>query len=219
MLPGRIGLIALVLLAACDSGSGSFGGLGLFQGAPEKAVVAGKSVVIAGPPGYCVDTTATRDDATGAFVLLGSCASIANSAVARSPNIPGVLTASVSGTSGSAIANSLDLLESFFTSQSGRAALARDGRAGSVRILQTRRQSGAFYIHVRDTSKNAMAGTSRDYWRGLFDVNGRIVTVSVVGFEGKPMSNAAGLATLDAFAARIRSENAAGLPSTLSATL
>ena len=196
--------LGLSLAAACTDGAGGFGFL---QPAPEKVVVAGKSVVIAGPPGYCVDTTATRDSTTGAFVLLGSCASIANTAVARAPTTPGMLTASVSGTSGSAISASLGQLEAFFTSEAGRAALARDGRASSVRILQTRRKGQAFYIHVRDKSENAIQGLSQDYWRGLFDVQGRIVTVSVVGFDHKPMSDATGLATLNAFAARIRTEN------------
>ena len=95
----------------------------------------------------------------------------------------------------------------FFTSEPGRAALARDGNTGSVRILDTRSKGNAFYIHLRDTSENNNQGISQDYWRGLFDVRGRIVTVSVVGFERKPMSSAVGLATLDAFAKRIRAEN------------
>lgn len=204
---GVIGLAAL-LLAACAGGPDvSMGGLGFLRGAPEKVVVAGKSVVIAGPQGYCIDTTATRSSDTGAFVLLGSCASISNSPRAPTPRTPGLLTASVSGTSGAAIGSSLDRLQAFFTSTSGRAALARDGNTASVKILETRRQGEAFYIHARDTSSNSIAGISQDYWRGLFDVRGRIVTVSVVGFETRPMSDAIGLATLDAFAARIKAEN------------
>lgn len=198
------GFMCLVL-AGCEAGSGT----GLFRKAPEKVVVAGKSVVIAGPPGYCVDSAATRDTATGAFVLLGSCASIANSVQMPSPSTPGLLTASVSGASGLAIRTSLDRLEIFFTSEAGRAALARDGHAASVQILQTRRKGDAFYLHVRDTSNVTNRSISQDYWRGLFDVRGRIVTVSVVGFARRPMSNATGLATLDAFAKRILAENAA----------
>lgn len=195
--------LALLVVTGCETTGIGFPGNG-----PEKVVVAGKSVVIAGPPGYCVDSTATRNSASGAFVLLGSCASISNNAQVPVLGTPGLLTASVSGAGGSAISASLDQLEAFFASDAGRAALARDGRAASVKILATRRRGKSFYVHARDTSGSTKGGISQDYWRGLFDVRGRIVTVSVVGFERKPMSNALGLATLDAFATRIRTENA-----------
>ncbi len=211
MLPFRRAFLvgAMGFLAACVGGPGvGMGALG-FARAPERVVVASKSIVIAGPRGYCVDRSATRDRADGAFVLLGSCASIANNARAAAPRIPGVLTASVSDRSGADISASLDELEAFFNSTEGRAALAHDGQAGSITILSTRRRKGAFYLHVRDDSENRVASLAPIYWRGLFDVRGRIVTVTVTGFKDRPMSAAVGLATLNAFAARIRRENAA----------
>ena len=200
-------------LAACSTGPqvGMGSGGAFMRRAPEKIAVAQESVVIAGPPGFCVDLTATRDSKAGAFVLLGSCASIANNAKIAAPRTPGVLTASVSAESGSRIATSVSRLDAFFKSESGRAALARDGQAESVRILATRKRGDAFYIRARDTSRNAVPGISQEYWRGLFNVEGRIVTVSVVGFKNKPMSQTDGLAMLDAFAAKIRSENVSRL--------
>ncbi len=100
----------------------------------------------------------------------------------------------------------LDQMAGFLSSVSGRAALARDGRAASVQVLQTLREGGAVFIHVRDSSDNPMGGVENEYWRGLFDVNGRLVTVSVVGFADRPLSRDTGLATLRAFYARIRAE-------------
>lgn len=212
MSVSRLPVMFLALLAATacvqdPDVSKANGTFGFLRGAPEKVVVAGKSVVIAGPPGYCVNSSATRNSESGAFVLLGSCASIANSARATAPQSPGLLTASISGASGATIGDSLDRLEAFFRSDSGRAALARDGTTDSVRILRAHQQDDAFYIHARDTSAGGVNGISQDYWRGLFDINGRIVTVSVVGFKARPMSDENGLSTLDAFAARIRAEN------------
>jgi len=200
---------AMGFLVACEGGPDVGMGAISFARAPERVVVASKSIVIAGPRGYCVDRTATRDGADGAFVLLGSCASIANNGRAAAPRIPGVMTASVSHQSSADISASLDELEAFFASTEGRAALARDGQAGSITILSTRRKNGAFYLHVRDDSENRVVSLAPIYWRGLFDVRGRIVTVTVTGFKDRPMSAAVGLATLNAFAARIRRENAA----------
>ena len=62
-------------------------------------------------------------------------------------------------------------------------------------------------MHARDSSANPIESLSSDYWRGLFDVHGRIVTVTVVGFKGRPLSEKVGMDTLNAFAARILNEN------------
>jgi hypothetical protein len=175
--------------------------------APPKITVAGKSVVIAGPAGYCVEPSASRDTGDGAFVLMGSCASISNNVRAPAPKLPALLTASVSSASFSQIATSQNRLEIFFRSPAGRAALARDGMAASVRILGTRKTTDVFFVHLRDTSRNLVAGLSQDYWRALFDVSGRLVTISVLGFERSPLSDAQGQLTLADFARRIRSEN------------
>ncbi len=211
MLPFRRAVLisAMGFLVACEGGPDvGMGAIG-FARAPDRVVVASKSIVIVGPRGYCVDRSATRDSVNGAFVLLGSCASIANNGRAAAPRIPGVLTASVSDQSSADISASLDELESFFTSTEGRAALARDGQARSITILSTRRKNGAFYLHVRDDSENRVVSLAPIYWRGLFDVRGRIVTVTVTGFKDRPMSAVVGFATLNAFAARIRRENPA----------
>ncbi|MBV1868689.1 MAG: hypothetical protein KUG69_12415 [Marinosulfonomonas sp.] len=205
----------LLMLAGClagpDVGMG-VGGFGLHARVPEKILVANHSVIIAGPPGFCVDRSATHDTGIGAFVLLGSCASIANNPGAATPNVPGLLTASVSGESGATVGSKPNRLRAFFSSPAGRAALARNGDAASVKILDTRYRDGAFFIHARDTGAGRTKGLATDYWRGLFDVKGRIVTVTLNEFKGKPMSDAAGLATLNAFATRIRLENLSQAP-------
>ena len=71
-------------------------GLGSLNAPPETVTVAGRSVVIGGAPGYCVDRAASRLVGDTPFVLLGSCASIADDARAAAPSQPGVLTAAVS---------------------------------------------------------------------------------------------------------------------------
>jgi len=79
----------------------------------------------------------------------------------------------------------------------GRAALARDGRAASVDILETRRSGETLYLHAIDRSGGPRAA-AEDYWRALFDIDGRFVTVSLVGLTATPISRDEGLATLAA---------------------
>jgi len=197
-------LAAAVLLAACEGVA-----FGPFQTAPQSVQVANNNITIAGPAGYCISSPATRDTDQGAFVLLGSCASLANNAGATAPRIAGALTASVSSESGADIDGALRQLGGFFQSPQGRAALARDGNAASVTVLSARRSRGVLLLKVRDTSPNDVSGLAAEYWRALFDIRDRIVTLSVNAFSSTPMSDADGFATLNGFVARIRQENPA----------
>jgi hypothetical protein len=178
------------------------------RNAPEAIAVAERSVVVAGPPGYCVDQTATRDRPGGAFVLLGSCASIARDASRPHPVRPGVLTVTVSEDTMSTAETGvlLDALRGYFRTEDGRAALSRSGRPDQVEVLETRIDDGALYLHARDASGPAR-GMADDYWRALMRVNERLVTLSVNAYSTAPLSDRAGLSTLDDFASRIRAAN------------
>ena len=202
-LTKRLPIFALLLfLVGCDGVT-----IGLLEPTGNGVRVANGDVTIAGPAGYCVDQSATRDLTGGAFVLLGSCASIANDPRAATPMVAGALTASVSSDSGANIATSIDRLGAFFQSNEGRAALARDGKALSVSILSSRRLGKTFFLKLRDTSQNEVSGISQDYWRALFDMRGRIVTLNVFSFQDRPMSDTVSFATLARFVRRIRREN------------
>ena len=197
-------LFAGFALAACE------GGIAVSRAAPERILVADDSVVVAGPPGYCIDRTASRETAGSAFVLLGSCASLSGGAEAPAPRVPGLLTVAVSGDVGDGAP--LDSLGPFFRSEPGRAVLSRTGDPDSVRILDIRPQDGALFIHARDTASGPLPQIADEYWRAFLDVNGRLVTVSVTGFDARPMSKDTGLATLEALADRLRLENGGTAP-------
>lgn len=202
----RAGWIAvLFLLAACESDP-SLGAL--FGPVGDRAVVARGAVTVAGPVGYCPDRSATSGLARGTFVVLGSCASVRNNPNAAAPAIPGILTASVSRPNGAEISGSFAQLERFFRSNTGKAALARNGNASSVQILTTRRMQGAFAMKIRDRSPGSLAGLSSEYWRALLDLRGRLITLSVIAFDTKPMSDTYARATLESFINRVRRENA-----------
>jgi hypothetical protein len=168
--------------------------------------VADQSVIVAGPPGYCVDRGLSRMGDGAAFVLLGSCASISGSAAAPMPSAPAILTVSVSEAVGEAV--DIEILRAFLATRDGKAALSRSGDPASVGILETRSSGGVLYIHARDTSAGVMPGMADTYWRALFELNGRLVTAAVVGMDRRPIAPEEGLATLKSLTERLRRENA-----------
>ena len=196
--------VAGLALAAC-SGDIDVGR----RAAPEVISVAGQSVAVAGPPGFCIDPSSRRDGEE-AFVLLGSCASIARNPDGAKPEFPGIMTVVVSSERETVadIAGQSEILSDFFRSRAGRAALSRSGRPETVNVFEVRRLGPALYIRARDTSPGPLTEMSKDYWRALFNVNGRLVTLSLVGFEDRPSSPEDGLRLVRAAAERIVAESA-----------
>ena len=167
-------------------------------------------MVVAGPPGFCVDRQATRSGSDGgAFVLMGSCAALARDASAPQPDTPAVLTVSVSGgvADADAMGSRMARLTRYFDTPAGRAALSRSGDPDGVEVLETRAQDGMLYIHVSDRS-GAGKGMSDTYWRVLFAVNDRLLTASLSGFADIPLPPGAGPETLGALASRTLAETA-----------
>jgi len=192
-------------LAACD------GGFNVTRNAPTEVRLP-DGLVVGGAKGWCVDRATTRTAAETAVIVLGSCAAIARNAFAPRPEVPGVVTVSVEtgadagGDSGAGAAPAA-ALAAFFRTEAGRAALARDGRAASVRILETRQRGNALYLHALDQSAGRVPGAAPDYWRALFDIDGRFVTVSLVGLKGRPIGRDEGLATLEAQVSHLSAAN------------
>lgn len=205
------GLAALAALGGCDPA--------MFGMAPASMAVADGSVVVAGPPGFCVDSAASHAGDGGAFVLFGSCASISGKLDAGKPAIRAVLSAAVSaGAQGGAIRGSETELTRFFRSPAGRQMLSRSDDAATVRVLSISHSDGVMVLHARDTSPFPGQSVTPDYWRALFDLNGHIVTLSVIGVPQAPFSDASGLATLAAFVRQVRAASppapAAAAPAT-----
>jgi len=201
MLPRGIAcLAALALLPACLAGFG-----------PGKAVdsieVTRGNIAIAGPGGFCIDDATLRDRAEGAFVLLASCAAISGARSAPHPAIPGVLSVMVSaGADGVGLSAALPDIETFLTSDDGRAALSRTGDAASVTVLQSRITRGILFLNIRDDSAFDGPEIEPEYWRAILDIKGHIVTLSAMVPAGQPGNGA--LATLESFIARVQRDNA-----------
>lgn len=183
-------------LSACDD---SFAGL-VSRTAPEQVQLA-DGMIVAGADGWCVDRGASRAGDESAVVVLGNCSALG--AGDGDAGVDGLLTVSVD--SDGSVPPSLATLESFFDTEAGRAALARDGAADSVEILDVGRSNDALILHATDQS--AAPGIAPEYWRALFDLEGRFVSVSLFGVAEAPIDPEDGRATLTAQVASLRAVN------------
>lgn len=172
--------------------------------AAREIAVADKSILISGPKGYCIDPAATRDAAGGAFVLLGACGALDGQGGGADA---GLLLASLTAAGQGRVKGATDQLVTYFASPEGRAALSRSGDAEAVKLLDHRVEGDALYLHLRDTSQASLAGVAPEYWRGMFDVNGHIATVSVMDFAQAPSEASDGLQRARAFRRKIRAAN------------
>ena len=167
--------------------------------APKAVGVTKALVVVAGPPGFCVDPRASRNGDDSAFVLLGSCAAISNAPLAPQPDLPVVLTASVSTSTTTGLTPAA--WDDYFRSEAGRAKLSARGRADEVEILATRARGNAFYLYAR----NKVGG--RGAWRGIVTLGGAVVTLSLRATGRETLSPRARFALLDAFGDRLLAVN------------
>jgi hypothetical protein len=201
--------VATLLLATGGLAQAAFAG----PATSTRVNVAGQRVTIAAPPGFCVDQKSTTMTTAGAFVLMSDC-SLLGGARTGKPPIAAALTASVSNGGltgeGDSDPGSLDDLEDFAATADGRAVLGRSGEPARVRVLSKVRSGDVLYLLIEDRGKMPVAGIDRTFWRAFLDVNGRMVALSELGFEGGGLDRQQALNQLGALAAAIRAANPPG---------
>ena len=198
MRTSKVGLLVAgcLILAACGNPFGQSRNVASKIRLPDGTVVAGAD-------GWCIDEATSRAGGATSVVVLGSCAAISGDAKQPRPDIPGVVTVSVEAEPG--VLPDSEVLEKFFASDAGRAALASDGQAESVSILDTRAEEGMLYLHASDSS--AAPGASNEIWRALFGLSGRFVAVSFRTRLEDSIQAEDGLATLEAQVAELKAAN------------
>lgn len=204
-----IGLTLSVSLAGC--GASRFTPRASSASTKSTISVASRNVVIQGPPGFCVDQKASQTGGDTAFVLLGNCSVISPHSRAPKPSVKALLTASIAGPRPGVarVADSVDKMDRFFRSDSGRTALSRTSDPNTVQVMDTFQKDDMFFLRASDTSESIVPGASQDYWRSYFDLNDQIVTLSVIGFTAAPLAPETGLATLQEFSNLMRANNGA----------
>lgn len=174
--------------------------------------LAGGAVIVAGPQGYCVDRSSVSESDAGAFVLLANCRGLKKRPLAEDDPAKAVLTASISALTATPL--DPDVLEAFFGSEAGRAALARSGIAEAVTVLDIFAEGSSFVIHAKDTSPNPLGPLGSEYWRVLTKIDGRIVTMTATPFRSIPMRSETLRRQVLEFASTMTKANE-GLPQTI----
>ena len=199
--PPRIALAALaalLVLAGCfETEALSRIGPRAAGSGPGAITVLDGAVTVAGPDGFCVDESATREAGDNAFVLLRHCRG------SRGP----VLSVTVTDQRVPAGDRSaqLDALAAFLATEAGRGQLSRRGRAGDVAIDQIGLREGTLWLHLTDIGnpESFEAG----YWRSVLPVAGRLVTLSAMSLREAPSSRAAGERAMGALIDTLRRRN------------
>jgi hypothetical protein len=178
-----LGLAGLAV-AACDPS------MMATQGSPSRAkvTVAGRAITIAPPPGFCIDPPSTTVNSDGAFVLMSDCVLLGGRAAAGRAPVAAALTASVSagglGGEGDDEAATLEDLQVFLDTPDGLALVSRSGRSDRVAIRARLLRNDVLYVLVEDRGAQPIAGIERQFWRAFLEVNGRLVALSIIGFQG-----------------------------------
>ncbi|MFQ5439208.1 MAG: hypothetical protein ACE5DK_10325, partial [Paracoccaceae bacterium] len=205
-----VAAIAAAGLSACTSSRMGDGLSGAAPFASRTTIkVASGEVVIEGPKGFCVDNASSKTSGDAAFVVLGNCRVVSPETRAREPEVKALLTASVTPAAQDAktVAGSQASMDRFFRSEAGRRALSRDSDPSTVRILDSFQRDDAYFLRAADTSNAIVPGASDEYWRSYFDLDGQIVSVSVIGFRSDPLPPEKSLLTVREFTRLIRARN------------
>ncbi|MBW6416487.1 hypothetical protein [Celeribacter sp. PS-C1] len=174
---------------------------------PSAVTLPTTGLTVSGPSGFCVDTGSIRDGANGGFVLLGSCTGLSGG---NNPSLKGktaVLTLSASAPLAQDESFDAPSVEAFFASETGRKALSRSGSARTVTLIESEVENGRLWLHARDSAPNMLAGQSDEYWRALFVLKGRLVTVTATPFNEAPMPEAGLRKLLDRFVSDLQRRN------------
>ncbi len=200
--------IALALAGLTLAGCSALSGLGFGdkrEPAPASVQVLGQGFTVTGPQGFCVDESATRDTAEGAFVMLASCAALSGNVWDPRPHRPAILTASILPASAPLGEAELDRMTAFFSTEQGQTALVRPGGAGPVTVLDLGREPGLLLVQAQE--QTPPAEMAPDYWRGVFAQGNYLVTVTASGFRPSALSAQDGQALLQSFLTSLRAAN------------
>ena len=190
---------AFVLLAACNEAP-------VERSLPlTNSVTLDDGFVVAGAPGWCIDAATTQSGNGATVVIFGSCAALSQDLEQPKPSVPGIVSVSIEDSSTSVLP--YELVETFLKTDAGQAALARDGSADSLEILDTDVRDDLLVVHAIDRS-GVPSAAAEEYWRALFDLGGRAVTVSLVAASDADGSDRAWRAALDSQVAELKEANA-----------
>lgn len=196
-------LVALsVLVAGCASDSA---GINPFANPVPQAVnvTAGDvPIVVAAPPGFCVDRATIEENPGGVFMFLSDCHVPENGVGTRTP-ITAILTATISPTGlpgvEAGLQPALTSLSQFLETPVGLFSMGKNQVEGAVSILEAKQSERALYLLIEDAAFSDDAGASNRFWRAFTEIKGRLVALSVTGYARNDTEEARALRIIRAF--------------------
>lgn len=184
-------------LTACDGvGDQLVGQIASMRSNPDATAegirtlsLLGGDVSARGPDGYCVDQSAS--DARRGFAVMVGCALLAEEAPLM-PRLDGLITVQFGAQDTASVTDNEGAFAAFLKTDSGRSLLAGSGDSADVTAVGTITDRAGVLVRFQDTSGPAFPGTTGPQWRGFLDINGRLVTISVLSFDRAVLSRGEG---------------------------
>lgn len=197
---------ALVALSAFVAGCASnSAGVNPFANPIPQAVnvtAGGTPIVVAAPPGFCVDRATIEENSGGAFMFLSDCHVPEDGIGARTP-ITAILTATISPTGlpgvEAGLKPALTSLSQFLESPVGLFSMGKSQVENAVSIIEAKQSERALYLLIEDTAFSDDAGASNRFWRAFTEIKGRLVALSVTGYARNDVDEARALRIIRAF--------------------
>lgn len=165
-------LVASLVLLGCDT---TTDGSEQVSAWTKSHRLGNGDVIATAPSNYCVDRSARP---TGSFVLMVNCDVLTDTA-RTAPRSRGILTVSTSGRLGSSV-QPIDLASSL--------------GEGSV---ESNRVPGLVVRRMTEQTAARLPGAASDHWRGLLQLNNRIVSFAAYGPEGGSVIGSSGKRLLE----------------------
>lgn len=164
--------IASLLLAGCELTTGSTEQVSAWT---KSHRLGDGDVIVTAPSNFCVDRSARP---TGSFVLMVNCDVLTDTA-RTSPNSRGILTVSTS----ERVQDPTQVIDL-------ASSLGEDS-------IQSSRVPGLVIRRMTDQSIARLPGAASDHWRGLLQLNNRIVSFAAYGPEGGSVLGSSGRRILE----------------------
>lgn len=195
-----LGAATVMALSSCDqvaqvagNVTGGLAGLSTPRDATGEGIrtlsLLGGDVRVRGPEGYCIDQRASN--ARRGFAVLAGCALLADDADIM-PNLDGLITVQFGAPDTASVTDNEEAFAAFLKSDAGRQILAANGDLAAVGDVNTITDRSAVLARFEDTAGTVFPNTAGPQWRGFVDVQGRLVTVSVLSFERNTLSRGEG---------------------------
>ncbi|GGL54173.1 hypothetical protein [Wenxinia marina] len=199
----RIILAAGAVAALALSGCGAVRSLPFAASAgPGEIALYGGRLTVAGAEGYCPDRDASRPGE--GFAILAACPLVGGDGPMPATDAFVTVQAGAPGSAG--VAGNEPGLATLLTSPEGIALLSASGNPDAVTVTDVERSDGLVAVRFADATTRR-PGLAPTEWRAFLDLQGRLTTVSVRGFDRAPLSPSAGAALLRETVAALRAAN------------